>query len=132
MPIQDQIQQVLCERFGLSKFRGLQEKVIHSVLANQSALSIMPTGTGKSLCYQLPAFLYPGLTLVVSPLIALMKDQIDSAKKTGLSCAFINSSQSPRERQQTYKNLSEQKYQMVLVTPERFRKTEFLQALKKK
>ncbi len=89
----------------------------------------MPTGMGKSLCYQIPARMSCGLTLVISPLIALMKDQVDSALRRGFRCAFINSSLDGRERQIRYQKLANQQYELLYVTPERFRKEEFRRAL---
>lgn len=121
---------VLRSVFGFDSFRGHQESVIETVLAGQSALLLMPTGMGKSLCYQIPARLLPGLTLVISPLIALMKDQVDAAMQKGLRCTFINSSLDSREREARYRRLSLGEYELLYVTPERFRKEEFRSALK--
>ena len=87
---------------------------------------------GKSLCYQIPAKMNSGLTLVISPLIALMKDQVDAAERRGFKCAFINSSLTRDEREKRYKQLANQEFELLYVTPERFRKTEFLEALKRK
>ena len=127
--------EVLQKTFGFSSFRGLQEPVIQGLLAGQSELLIMPTGMGKSLCYQLPARLFfeqgRGLTLVISPLIALMKDQVDAALKKGLKAAFINSSLNREEREQRYARLARQEYEILYVTPERFRLSEFREALAK-
>ena len=80
------------KHFGFSGFRAGQRKVIESLLANRPALAIFPTGGGKSLCYQLPAVLLEGLTLVVSPLIALMKDQVDALRERGIPAARLDSS----------------------------------------
>src|SRR5215472_16391280 len=82
---------LLRERFGFAEFRPAQQQVIDKVMAAASVLAVMPTGSGKSLCYQLPALALPGLTLVVSPLIALMKDQVDQLGKLGLPATLINS-----------------------------------------
>src|SRR3954471_14822983 len=82
---------VLRERFGFAEFRPAQKQVIDRVMAGKNTLAVMPTGSGKSLCYQLPALALPGLTLVVSPLIALMKDQVDQLKQLGLPATVINS-----------------------------------------
>src|SRR5215213_101411 len=81
----------LSEYFGFTEFRPLQEEIIHGLLAGRDTFVLMPTGGGKSLCYQLPALLLPGLTVVVSPLIALMKDQVDSLQALGVSALEINS-----------------------------------------
>lgn len=124
---------VLQTVFGFSSFRGDQEAVIQTVLGGTSSLLLMPTGMGKSLCYQLPARVFyeagQGMTLVISPLIALMKDQVDAALKKGLRTCFINSSLSADERNQRYRRLAEGKYELVYVTPERFRVPEFLEAI---
>src|SRR5688500_11942538 len=85
-------------RFKLHEFRAGQQEVISAVLAGDDCLCIMPTGGGKSLCYQLPAVAREGLALVVSPLIALMKDQVDGLQTLGISATFINSSLAPREQ----------------------------------
>jgi len=123
------INDVLNTKFGLESFRGEQEKVITQVLAGDSVLTVMPTGTGKSLCYQLPSFIMDGLTLVVSPLISLMKDQADAARRYGLNAGYINSSMSYADRAVAYKKLKNNKYDLLLVTPERFLNTEFVEAL---
>ena len=82
---------LLHQRFGFSDFRPAQRQVIDRVMAGESVLAVMPTGSGKSLCYQLPALALPGLTLVVSPLISLMKDQVDHLDHLGLPATLINS-----------------------------------------
>lgn len=114
---------------GHSSFRGNQEAVIEAVLANRHCLVIMPTGMGKSLCYQVPALVCNGLTLVISPLIALMKDQVDVLLNKSIDAAFINSSLSRRDREKRYNDLRQGRYKMLYVTPERFRKIDFLQAV---
>ncbi len=88
---------LLKTHFGFERFLPLQEEIIRGVLAKQDALVLMPTGGGKSLCFQLPALMLPGLTLVISPLIALMKDQVDALQANGLPAEFINSSLSYAE-----------------------------------
>jgi len=113
----------------LPHFRGEQEAVVTRVMSGESVLAIMPTGTGKSLCYQLPSVIFDGLTIVISPLISLMKDQADAANKFGIKAGYINSSMSSAERAVAYKKLKNKKYELLLVTPERFLKPEFLQAL---
>src|ERR1044072_811567 len=82
---------LLRKRFGFAEFRPAQQQVIDHVMAGDRVLAVMPTGSGKSLCYQLPALALPGLTLVVSPLIALMKDQVDQLGRLGLPATLINS-----------------------------------------
>ena len=121
--------QVLKDVFGYDSFRGEQEAAIETVLQKKHALVLMPTGMGKSVCYQVPAKILPGLTVVISPLIALMKDQVDAALAKGFRCCFINSSLDRREREERYQKLKAKEYELVYVTPERFRKSEFLEAL---
>ena len=109
------------ERFRLSSFRPGQRDVIGSVLAGHDCLCIMPTGGGKSLCYQLPAVAREGLTLVVSPLIALMKDQVDALDRLGIRSTFINSTLAPAEQQDRLTRMMQGEYDLVYVVPERFR-----------
>lgn len=133
----ERVRQHLQDVFGFSEFRGDQEAVIRSVLSGVSTLLLMPTGMGKSLCYQLPSRILAeadheadqGMTLVISPLIALMKDQVDAALKKGFKTCFINSSLSSEERAARYRRLAERRYELVYVTPERFRVPEFRKAL---
>src|SRR5919107_2306691 len=91
---------VLVARFGFREFRPGQEQVVEALLAGRSALAVFPTGAGKSICYQLPALLLEGTTVVVSPLIALMKDQIDALQRRGIAATLINSSLSLSEQQE--------------------------------
>ncbi|MFO0980241.1 MAG: RecQ family ATP-dependent DNA helicase [Planctomycetota bacterium] len=123
------IAEILERYFGHRRFRGPQEAIIRRLLGGGHALVMMPTGMGKSLCYQLPALLLDGLTLVVSPLIALMKDQVDQLRARGIDAAFINSSLDRGEREARYAALAAGSYRLLYVTPERFRKPEFLQPL---
>lgn len=116
--------------FGISSFRTSQEKIISDVLSGKNCLVIMPTGMGKSICYQLPALALDGLTVVLSPLIALMQDQVVKLKRLGIDAAFINSSLSKQDRLQSYENLKQGKYKIVYVSPERFRKKEFIDSVK--
>jgi ATP-dependent DNA helicase RecQ len=108
----------LKENFGFEKFRTNQEQIINTILSGQDTLAIMPTGGGKSICFQLPALLLPGITIVISPLIALMKDQVDSLKANGIQACFINSSQTNEEQQLHIQNLKDNKVKMVYVAPE--------------
>src|SRR3989449_9715942 len=85
----------LQQHFGFQSFRPLQEEIIRDSLAGRDVFALLPTGGGKSLCYQLPAMMRPGLTVVVSPLIALMKDQVDAMQESGVPATFLNSSLSP-------------------------------------
>ena len=118
--------------FGYDEFLPLQEEIIGSVMAGQDTFVLMPTGGGKSLCYQLPAMALPGLTLVVSPLIALMKDQVDALKANGVPAAFINSAQTPAELSQVVRRVRAGEIKLLYVAPERLvesRFADFLQTL---
>jgi ATP-dependent DNA helicase RecQ len=117
--------------FGLTSFRPGQREVIETVLAGDDCLCVMPTGGGKSLCYQLPAIVQPGLTLVVSPLIALMKDQVDQLAALGLPATFINSTLTPDEQSQRLERMAAGDYHLVYVVPERFRSPRFLDAVRR-
>jgi len=108
----------LKENFGFEKFRPNQENIINSILSLQDTLAIMPTGGGKSICFQLPALILPGITIVISPLIALMKDQVDSLKTNGISACYINSSQSSEEQQFYIENLKSNTFKLVYIAPE--------------
>ncbi len=120
----------LQELFGYPAFRPGQEAVIERVLGGEDVLAIMPTGAGKSLCYQLPAMLLPGCTLVISPLLALMKDQLDSLPEPVYErTAVINSSLEPAEIRERVAGLAEGRYKLVYATPERLRQAPFLHAL---
>lgn len=108
----------LKENFGFEKFRPNQEEIIKCILSGKDTLAIMPTGGGKSICFQLPALVFPGITIVISPLIALMKDQVDSLKANGISACYINSSQSPEEQESYIDSLKNNKVKLVYVAPE--------------
>ena len=108
----------LKENFGFEKFRPNQEAIINCVLSGQDTLAIMPTGGGKSICFQLPALVLPGITIVISPLIALMKDQVDSLKANGIEACFINSSQTETEQQFYIDRLQSNLMKLVYVAPE--------------
>ena len=120
---------VLRSVFGYPDFRGQQREIIEHVIAGGDALVLMPTGGGKSLCFQIPALIRPGLGLVVSPLIALMKDQVDALRARGVAAAFVNSSLSDGERQERQAALRRGDYRLVYVAPERFRSPSFLSAI---
>ena len=108
----------LKENFGFEKFRPNQEEIINCILSGQDTLAIMPTGGGKSICFQLPALLFPGITIVISPLIALMKDQVDGLKANGIEACFINSSQTEDERQFYIESLKSNVIKLVYIAPE--------------
>ncbi len=116
-------------RFGLTEFRPGQREVIEAVLGGRDTLCIMPTGGGKSLCYQLPSLARPGVTIVVSPLIALMKDQVDSLVQNGIAATCINSSLSQSEQGNRIDRLVRGETQLVYIAPERLRHAGFLKAL---
>ncbi|MFP3870462.1 MAG: RecQ family ATP-dependent DNA helicase, partial [Syntrophobacteria bacterium] len=117
--------------FGFRRFRPGQEEVLESVLSGDDTLVIMPTGGGKSLGYQVPAFLRPGLTLVISPLIALMKDQVDSLRVLDLPAAAIHSLMSLREQEQAIKGIESGEVRLLYVSPERLHSRVFLDALRR-
>lgn len=126
------IRQILKTYWGYDSFRPYQEDIIHSVLDNRDTLALLPTGGGKSVCYQVPALAGDGICLVVSPLIALMKDQVDNLKKKGILAAAIYSGMSRRQIVQTLKNLAHGPYKILYVSPERLETqlfSEYLPAL---
>ena len=113
------VYQVLKARFGYDEFRPLQAEIIDNVLAGRDSLVLMPTGGGKSLCYQLPALCLDGLTLVVSPLIALMKDQVDALRANGVAAAYINSSVPSHETRDAYAAVRAGRLKLLYIAPER-------------
>ena len=125
------IQEILKSRFGYDSFLPLQEEVITNVLAGNDGLVLMPTGGGKSLCYQLPALCFDGLTLVVSPLIALMKDQVDALEATGVPAGFVNSTLTSAERSRVQARLRTGELKALYVAPERLAMSGFHEYLKR-
>ncbi|MCE2959309.1 MAG: RecQ family ATP-dependent DNA helicase [Akkermansiaceae bacterium] len=119
----------LKEYFGFSRFLDGQEEVISEIVAGRDGLVVMPTGGGKSLCFQIPALCFPGVTLVVSPLIALMKDQVDALQARGIGATLINSTLSWPEQKERLDGMRQGEYKLVYVAPERFRAESFLRAL---
>jgi ATP-dependent DNA helicase RecQ len=115
--------------FGFSEFREGQEEVIESILTGENSVVVMPTGGGKSLCYQLPAMMMDGVTLVVSPLIALMKDQVDALAARNIATTFINSSLSYGELKKRLSEIRRGVYKLVYIAPERFRSEAFIEAI---
>ncbi len=113
--------------FGYDAFRPLQRKIIEDALAGRDVFALLPTGGGKSLCFQLPALLREGLTIVVSPLIALMKDQVDSLKTSGIAATFLNSSLERQEAAERFRGLNRGEYRMLYVAPERLMLDTFLE-----
>ncbi len=128
-PLPERVYQILHERFGHQHFRPGQEAIIGALLQGQHVLTVMPTGSGKSLCYQLPALLQDGCTLVISPLIALMKDQVDSLQERGIAATFINSSLSAQEQQERLYACRAGHYKLLYIAPERFRSQRFLDTI---
>jgi ATP-dependent DNA helicase RecQ len=110
--------QLLKTHFGFDSFRPNQKPVIDSILKGQDVLAVMPTGGGKSICFQLPALLKNGIAIVISPLIALMKDQVDALKANGISASFYNSSQPSEEQNQVLQDLHQNKLKLLYVAPE--------------
>ena len=121
--------EALRRTFGFHAFRDGQERAIAAVLSGKDALVVMPTGSGKSLCYQVPALVLPGVTLVVSPLIALMKDQVDALLLRGVAATFINSSLGLDEQWERLREMERGAYRIVYIAPERFRSKAFQSAL---
>lgn len=115
----ERLHQALQHFFGYAQFRLNQLPVIENVLAGKDVMAIMPTGGGKSICFQLPAMLLPGITIVVSPLIALMKDQVDSLLTNGIHAAFLNSSQSPEEQKEVINLARQGEIKLLYIAPER-------------
>lgn len=110
--------QILQSKFGYASFRLEQEAIINSVLQKKDTFALMPTGGGKSLCYQIPALMFEGLTIVISPLIALMKDQVDALRVNGIEAAFLNSTQSSTEQHEILTKLTFKKLKLLYLAPE--------------
>ncbi len=124
-------QQVLKQTFGYTHFRDQQEAIITAAMQGHDALVLMPTGGGKSLCYQIPALLRPGIGLVISPLIALMHDQVTALQQLGVKAAYLNSSLEPYEQQQVYQDLQQGHIDMLYIAPERLIQAATLNMLSK-
>jgi len=114
-----QAKEILKHRFGFDEFRMNQEPAIEAVLSGKDCVVLMPTGGGKSLCYQIPALMLDGLTVVISPLIALMKDQVDALRANGVDAAFLNSTQSAAEQVEVFRDVRSGKLKLLYVAPER-------------
>ena len=112
-------EQALKILFGYDSFRAGQKSVIDSILAGRDAFAVMPTGAGKSVCYQIPAVLLPGITLVISPLISLMQDQVKALNEAGVQAAFINSSLSEKDYNETIRRARQGVYKIIYIAPER-------------
>ena len=122
---------VLKKSFGFDSFRPLQREIIEDSLAGRDVFALLPTGGGKSLCYQLPALVRPGLTLVVSPLISLMKDQVDAMESIGVAAVFLNSSLEPRESAGRIERLERGECRLLYAAPERILSEGFIRDLKR-
>lgn len=121
---------LLKNTFGLASFRPGQQQVIETLLSSQSALAVFPTGGGKSLCYQLPALMLDGLTLVISPLIALMKDQVDQLQALNIPAARLDSSIDAEQLQSIYRGLANGDIKILYTAPERLTNERFINRLK--
>lgn len=117
----------LKKHFGYDEFRPLQEEIIRDALAGRDVFVLMPTGGGKSLCFQLPALLHDGLTIVVSPLISLMKDQVDALQTSGISATYLNSTLDREDAKARWRGLHRREYRMLYVAPERLMLETFLE-----
>ncbi|MBE5778882.1 MAG: RecQ family ATP-dependent DNA helicase [Clostridiales bacterium] len=123
----DELTQKLKTFFGHESFRDGQENLIRALMSGHDTLGVMPTGAGKSICYQLPALLLQGITLVISPLIALMKDQVMALKASGVAAAYINSSLTPGQQQEAIRRARNGAYKIIYVAPERLETPQFVE-----
>ena len=121
--------EILRSRFGYDEFRFQQQAIIDTLIEGGDALVLMPTGGGKSLCYQIPALLRDGVGIVISPLIALMQDQVDALALNGLSAAYLNSTQSLEQQSEVKRRLRQNEIDLLYVAPERALGEDFLQLL---
>ena len=112
-------QELLKKYFGYEQFRPQQKQVIEQILSGADALVLMPTGGGKSLCFQIPALILPGTAIVISPLISLMKDQVDALRSNGIAAAFFNSSQNFEDQQQILEACHKNEIKLLYVSPEK-------------
>ncbi len=115
--------------YGYQNFRSGQKITIESILQQRDAVAIMPTGSGKSICYQIPAMLFPGVTLVISPLISLMKDQVDALQEMEIPATFLNSSISNSDLRERLDRACQGEYKLIYITPERLGSTRFCNLL---
>lgn len=121
--------EILKEYYGYDSFRDGQNEIINSILNLNDTLAIMPTGGGKSLCYQIPALMFDGLSLVISPLISLMKDQVDVLKELGIPCAYINSSLSTKDLNLILKGILDKRFKIIYIAPERLESESFVNVI---
>ena len=123
---------ILKKYYGYTSFRKGQEDIINSIINKNDVLAIMPTGGGKSICYQIPAMVLEGITIVISPLISLMKDQVDTLKTMGINATYINSSLEHQEFNEILDNIRDDKYKIIYVAPERLDSYEFINIIRDK
>ena len=131
MDMKRQAKKILKSVFGYSSFRDNQEEVITAILSGKDTFTSMPTGGGKSLCYQIPGLMFDGLTIVISPLIALMKDQVDDALSKGIPAAFLNSTLGSGEISKIYSRLYRNEIKLLYISPERLAVEGYLEKLQK-
>ncbi|MDU4448066.1 MAG: DEAD/DEAH box helicase, partial [Anaerococcus vaginalis] len=112
--------------FGFDSFRKGQDELVENILKGNDVLGVLPTGGGKSICYQLPALMLDGICLVISPLISLMKDQVDSLKENGIKAEFINSSQDIKTYTQTLRKIKRNEIKILYISPERLENEFFI------
>src|SRR6266516_15520 len=125
-----ELRSALKRYFGFTSFRPLQEEIIRDSLGGKDVFAVLPTGGGKSLCFQLPALVRPGLTVVVSPLIALMKDQVDALQASGVAATLLNSSLAPGQSRERLRGLHHGEFRLLYVAPERLMLSGFLEDLR--
>ena len=126
MEKKEQLLELLKLHYGYDSLRPGQEQAIDNILNKKNTLVIMPTGGGKSMIYQLPALILPGITIVISPLIALMKDQVDGLNKIGIPATFINSTLSLDATNKRLDDIKNEKYKLLYIAPERFYSFDFV------
>jgi ATP-dependent DNA helicase RecQ len=131
LPNAKRLKRIMRDVFGISALRRGQEEVIRSIAEGHNTLAIMPTGAGKSLCYQIPGLHLPGTTVIVSPLISLMKDQVDKLSWAGLEAFQVNSELTAREQEENVKRVKQGKTEFLFTTAERLTRPEFLETLKR-
>ncbi|MGL5057580.1 MAG: RecQ family ATP-dependent DNA helicase, partial [Fusobacteriaceae bacterium] len=122
---------ILKKYFGYEEFRKGQDEIVENIIAGRNTLALMATGAGKSICYQVPALMFEGITLVISPLISLMKDQVDALKANGIFSVYINSSLTNKQCELIYDEILRGKYKIIYVAPERLENSRFISVVKK-
>ncbi|MFT5480049.1 MAG: ATP-dependent DNA helicase RecQ, partial [Bacteroidia bacterium] len=120
---------VLHKYWGYDEFRPLQQDIIQAVLDKQDAVALLPTGGGKSICFQVPALMMDGVCLVISPLVALMKDQVEQLQKRGISAAFLHSGMDRKEMKWALNDIKNNRYKLVYISPERLKTQAFIDHL---